>query len=77
LTSGECFVDVAMPEGERKKKKNAVYDGGTVFWVDRLVRLSDAGEIYVDALFPRIFDEAGASSRVVLGCISSGITASG
>jgi len=58
LTSGEYFVDAAMP-GDGRKKKNAVYDGGRMFWVDGLVKLSDAGEIYVDALFRRIFDEAG------------------
>jgi len=50
------YVDVAIPEGKRRKK-HAVYDGEKVFKIDDLRKLPDAEEVYLDALFLRIFDE--------------------
>jgi len=58
------YVDVAIPEGKRKKR-HAVYDGEKVFRIDDLRKLPDAGEVYLDALFPQIFDEVkGLLERV-------------
>jgi len=50
------YVDVAIPNS-RRKKKHAVYDGEKVFKIDDLRKLPDAEEVYLDGLFPRIFDE--------------------
>ena len=49
------FVDVAIPadrKGRRKYKMHAVFDGSRVFRVGRLTELEDAGEVYIDAMFP-------------------------
>jgi len=37
--------------------KHAVYDGEKVLKIDDLRKFPDAKEVYLDALFPRIFDE--------------------
>ena len=54
------YVDVAIPADKKKRRKHkthAVFDGGRVFRIGRLTELEDAGEIYVDALFPELYDE--------------------
>jgi len=51
------FVDVAIPEGKRRKK-HVVYHGEKVVKIDDLRKLPDAEEVYLDALFPKIFYEA-------------------
>jgi len=51
------YVDVAMPEGKRRRGR-AVHDGEKVLKIDDLRKLPDAGEVYLDASLPRMFDEA-------------------
>jgi len=53
------FVDVAIPADKkrRKYKMHAVFDGSRVFRVKKLTELEDAGEVYIDAIFPQIYEE--------------------
>jgi hypothetical protein len=54
------FVDTAIPSDEKKRRKEKVhvaFDGNRVFRVKKLTELDDAGEIYVDALFPKLYEE--------------------
>jgi len=54
------YVDVAIPADKKKRgkyKTHAVFDGSRVFRVKKLIELEDAGEIYVDALFPELYGE--------------------
>jgi len=54
------FVDTAMPANKKKRgrrKTHAVFDGSRVFSIRRLTELKDAGEVYVDAIFPQIYEE--------------------
>jgi len=54
------YVDVAVPADKKKRgrhKTHAVFDGGRVFRVKKLTELEDASEIYVDTLFPQVYDE--------------------
>jgi hypothetical protein len=34
-----------------------VFDGSRVFRVRRLMELKDASEVYIDAIFPQIYEE--------------------
>jgi len=54
------YVDVAIPADRKKKgrhKTHVVFDGDKVFRVKGLTELEDASEIYIDALFPELYDE--------------------
>ena len=54
------YVDVAVSADKKKRGRNkmhAVFDGGRVFRVKKLTELEDASEIYVDTLFPQVYDE--------------------
>jgi len=54
------YVDVAVPADKKKRKKHkthAVFDGSKVFRVKRLTELEDAAEVFIDALFPELYDE--------------------
>jgi len=54
------YVDVAVPADRKKRKRHkthAVFDGVRVFRVKKLTELEDASEIYIDALFPQIYEE--------------------
>jgi hypothetical protein len=54
------FVDVAIPADRKRRRKykmHAVFDGSRVFRVGRLTELEDAGEVYIDAMFPQIYEE--------------------
>jgi hypothetical protein len=54
------FVDTAKPANKKKRgkrKTHAVFDGSRVFSIRRLTELKDAGEVYVDAIFPQIHEE--------------------
>ena len=60
------YVDVAIPSDRkkwRKEKTHAVFDGGRVFRVGRLSELEDASEVFIDALFPELYDEILESLR--------------
>jgi hypothetical protein len=53
------YVDVAVPADKKRgrEKIHAVFDGSRVFRVKKLTELDDAGEIYIDAMFPQIYGE--------------------
>jgi len=54
------YVDVAVPADRKKRgkhKTHVVFDGVRVFRVKKLTELEDASEIYIDALFPELYDE--------------------
>jgi len=54
------YVDTAIPADRKKRRKHkthVVFDGSKVFRVGKLTELEDAGEIYVDALFPELYEE--------------------
>jgi hypothetical protein len=54
------FVDTAIPadrKRRRRDKAHAVFDGSRVFRVRRLMELKDASEVYIDAIFPQIYEE--------------------
>ena len=58
--AGVYYVDVAIPADRKKRRKHkmhAVFDGVRVFRVKKLTELEDAAEIYIDALFPQIYEE--------------------
>jgi hypothetical protein len=54
------FVDTAIPADRKKRgreKVHVTFDGSRVFRVKRLTELGDAGEIFIDSLFPELYDE--------------------
>ena len=54
------YVDVAIPADKKKRRKHkthAVFDGGRVFGVKKLTELEDASEVFIDALFPELYEE--------------------
>ncbi len=53
------YVDVAVPadKKKRKNKTHAVFDESRVFRIKKLIELEDAAEIFIDALFPQVYDE--------------------
>jgi len=54
------YVDTAVPSDRKKRRRHkthAVFDGVRVFRVKKLTELEDASEIYIDALFPQIYEE--------------------
>ena len=54
------YVDVAIPADRKKRgkhKTHVVFDGDKVFRVKRLTELEDAGEVFIDAMFPEIYGE--------------------
>jgi len=54
------YVDTAIPSDRKKRKKHkthVVFDGDRTFKVNRLTELEDAGEVFIDTLFPEIYDE--------------------
>jgi hypothetical protein len=54
------FVDTAIPADKKKRKKektHVVFDGERLFKVSKLTELDGADEVYVDALFPAIYEE--------------------
>jgi hypothetical protein len=51
------YVDVAVPADKKKRRKNkthVAFDGDRTFKVNRLTELEDAGEVFIDTLFPEI-----------------------
>ena len=53
-----CYVDVAVPSDKRRKNKiHAVFDGSRVFRVKKLTELEGASEVFLDALFPELYDD--------------------
>jgi len=66
------FIDTSRTasrtaEGKRKKRKpHVVFDGERVFEVNKLTKLKDVDEVFIDTLFPEIYEE-------VLGLLKRGI----
>ena len=54
-----CYVDVSrtVVNGKGRQKLHCVYDGQKIIKIRRLTKLRNAGEIYIDTLFPEVYDE--------------------
>jgi hypothetical protein len=60
MANATYYVDVAIPNDKKKKRKekaHAAFDGNRVFRVKRLTKLEDAGEVFIDSLFPELYDD--------------------
>jgi hypothetical protein len=57
MANAVYYIDTAIPgdkkEG-RKRKTHVAFDGSRVFRVKMLTELEDAGEVFIDALFPEL-----------------------
>jgi len=52
------YVDTARTTlNKRRQKTHVVFDGERVFKAWKLTDLKDAGEVFIDTLFPEIYDE--------------------
>jgi len=53
------FVDKSPTaiNGKRRRKPHYVYDGERVFQVNKLTRLKNIDEVFIDTLFPEIYEE--------------------
>jgi len=53
------YVDTSRTaDGKRKKRKSHyVYDGEKVFEVNKLTKLKNVDEVFIDSLFPEIYEE--------------------
>ena len=53
------YVDTSPTaiNGKRKRKSHYVYDGEKVFEVSKLTKLKGVDEVYIDTLFPEIYEE--------------------
>jgi hypothetical protein len=66
ITDRIYFVDTAIPadrKRRRRDKAHVVFDGSRVFRVRRLTELKDASEVYIDAIFPQIYEELIGADR--------------
>jgi len=54
-----CYVDVAVPSDKKRGKNetHAVFDGSRVFRIKKLTELEGVSEVFLDALFPKLYDE--------------------
>jgi len=53
------FIDTSRTatNGRKKRKPRVVFDGERVFEVDKLTKLKDVDEVFIDTLFPEIYEE--------------------
>ena len=53
------FVDTSPTaiNGKRRRKPHYVYDGERVFQVNKLTKLKNVDEVFIDTLFPEIYEE--------------------
>jgi hypothetical protein len=52
------YVDTSRTtNGKRRRKLHCVYDGQKIIKIRKLTKLRNADEIYIDSLFPEIYDE--------------------
>jgi len=53
------YVDTSRTatNGKKKRKPHVVFDSEKVFEVDKLTKLKDVTEVYIDTLFPEIYEE--------------------
>ncbi len=53
------YVDTARTTlNKRRQKTHVVFDSERIFKVEKLTDLKDAGEVFIDTLFPENYDEA-------------------
>ena len=57
--SKAVYVDTSRTaiNGKRKRKPHYIYDGERVFGVNKLTKLKDVDKVYIDTLFPEIYEE--------------------
>lgn len=53
------YVDTARTgvNGKKRQKSHTVFDGGRVFKVMKLTELGDAGEVFIDSIYPENYRE--------------------
>jgi hypothetical protein len=53
------YIDVSRTavNGKRRQKLHYVYDGEKIIKIRKLTKLRNASEIYIDTLFPEVYDE--------------------
>ena len=53
------YVDTSPTaiNGKRKRKPHYVYDGEKIFEVNKLTKLKGIDEVFIDTLFPEIYEE--------------------
>ena len=47
----------ATDDKRKKRKPHYVFDGEKIFEVDKLTKLKDVNEVFIDSLFPEIYSE--------------------
>jgi len=57
--SKTVYVDTSRTatNGKKKRKPHIVFDGERVFEVDKLTKLKEVDEVFIDTLFPEIYGE--------------------
>jgi len=57
--SRAIYVDTSRTaiNGKRKKKPHVVFEGKRVFQVNKLTKLENVDEVFIDTLFPEICEE--------------------
>jgi len=56
--SRAVFVDTSRTaRGGKRRKPHVCYDGKRIFKISKLTKLKDYDEIFIDTLFPEIYDE--------------------
>ena len=57
--SKTVFIDTSRTaiNGKRKKKPHVVFDGEKVFQINKMTRLENVDEVFIDTLFPEIYEE--------------------
>ena len=57
--SKAVFIDTSRTaiNGKRKKKPHVVFDGEKVFQINKMTRLENVDEVFIDTLFPEIYEE--------------------
>jgi hypothetical protein len=53
------YIDVSRTavNGKRRQKLHCVFDGQKILRVRRLTKLKDASEVFIDTLFPEVYDD--------------------
>ena len=53
------YVDTSLTaiNGKRKRKPHVVFDGERIYEIDKLIKLKDVDEVFIDTLFPEIYEE--------------------
>ena len=51
------FVDTSRTTTNGKRKPHYVYDGEKIYKVDKLTKLKNVNEVFIDTLLPEIYEE--------------------